>query len=265
MDDTRQKANNIRISIVRMLNSAGSGHTGGSLGMADVFSVLYAKILKDPHSANPDRDRFILSNGHINPVWYAALAEFGFIPKQELSTLRKIGSRLQGHPSSHDLKLVEIPTGSLGQGIGAAAGLALGLKMDDSKSKVYVGLGDGEMQEGSVWEALMAAAHYKLNNLVAFLDRNSIQQGGKTEDMLALEPLKEKVVSFGWHCIEADGHDHTAIEDSLKTETDKPLFIIFNTHLGKGVDFVLDNFKWHGKAMTDDELTDALKQLEAQK
>ncbi|MFH2020065.1 MAG: transketolase [archaeon] len=265
MEDLIKRAQSIRKNIVRMIHAAGSGHTGGSLGMADVFTALYFKVIDNNiFSKNEDRDRFILSNGHICPVWYATLAELGKIPKEELLTLRKINSRLQGHPVNHDLPFAELPTGSLGQGISASVGLALAYKMDKKKNKVYVSLGDGEMEEGSVWEALMAAGHYKLSNLIAFVDRNVIQQGGSTEDMMSLEPLQEKIESFNWTVIVADGHNFNQILDAFNTakkSTDEPVFIIFRTHLGQGVSFVKDNFKWHGTAPNDEQLKIALTEL----
>lgn len=264
MEELREKAKSIRKSIIAMLNNAGSGHTGGSLGMADVFTVLYFRVLADIHTKTGDRDRFILSNGHICPVWYATLAEAGFLKKDELNTLRKINSRLQGHPASTDLPLVEISTGSLGQGICAAVGLALGYRMQGKKSRVYVCLGDGEMQEGSVWEALMAAGHYRLGNLIAFLDRNCVQQAGNTEEMIGLEPLKKKIEAFNWSVIGADGHDFTDILSAFKKaqQSPKPAFIIFRTHMGKGVSFILDRFEWHGKAPSEEQMKKALREIE---
>lgn len=265
IDELKKRAKEIRISIIRMLNEAGSGHTGGSLGMADIFAALYFHIFdKSIHNEKiPDRTRFILSNGHINPVWYATLAEAGFIPKKELLTVRKINSRLQGHPANKELPLVELSTGSLGQGFPAAVGLALGYKMDHKKSKVYCGLGDGEMEEGSIWEALMAASHYKLDNLIAFLDRNKVQQGGKTEDMMSLEPLRDKIKAFNWTIYEADGHNFNEIINVFnKAQKTGPSFIIFNTHMGQGVSFVLDDFNWHGIAPNEEQKNQALKEIE---
>jgi transketolase len=267
MDDSQLKkhAKNIRINIIKMLTKSKSGHTGGSLGMADVFTSLYFHALDaNYYTENPDRDRFILSNGHICPVWYATLAEKGLLKEEELLTLRQINSRLQGHPVNHDLKWAELPTGSLGQGVCAATGLALGYKLDGKKSRVYVGLGDGEMQEGSVWEALMFAAQKKLDNLTAFVDRNFVQQAGNTEDMIGLEPLADKIKSFGWNVIEADGHDFEKINnafDDAKRCKDKPTFIIFRTHMGQGVSFVLDNYKWHGVAPSEEQAAAAIKEL----
>lgn len=261
----QQKARDIRKNIIRMTHRAGSGHPGGSLGMADVFTALYFSVLnRDPKNL-PDRDRFILSNGHICPVWYATLAEAGYIPKEELLTLRQLGTRLQGHPANKVLPIVEISTGSLGQGISAAVGLALGYKMDKRKSKVYVSLGDGEMQEGSVWEALMAAAHYKLANLIAFVDRNKVQQGGKTEEMISLDPLKEKLEAFNWTVYEADGHDFQEILaafDKAKKNPKGPSIILFTTVMGKGVSFMENNYEWHGKAPDDKQAEQALRDLE---
>lgn len=265
-NDLSKKATEIRKSIVLMLNKAGSGHTGGSLGMADVFSALYFKVFdKNIHNlSHADRDRFILSNGHICPVWYATLAEAGFIKKEELMTLRQVNSKLQGHPANHDMPILEISTGSLGQGFPAAVGLALGYKMDKKKSNVFVSLGDGELEEGSIWEALMAASHYKLNNLIAFVDRNMIQQGGKTEEMMSLEPLTDKFAAFGWDVIDCDGHDFDMIIaafEKARESTVRPTMIIFKTHMGQGVSFVYDNFEWHGKAPDGEQVKIALKEL----
>lgn len=264
IDKLKEIAKSIRIDILRMTNAADSGHPGGSLGMADVFAALYFNVLDDSiHTKKPDRDRFILSNGHICPVWYSALAQKDFIPKKELMTLRKLGSRLQGHPANHNLPLTELSTGSLGQGFCAAVGLAIGYDIDKKKSKIYVSLGDGELEEGSTWEAFMAAAHYKLDNLIAFIDRNMVQQAGKTEDMISLEPLKEKLEAFNWNVIEADGHDFKEILDAFeKAKSKGPSVIIFNTHMGQGVSFMKDDFEWHGKAPTDEQLEKAIKEIE---
>ena len=248
-----------------MLNKAGSGHTGGSLGMTDVFTVLYFHVLKNIHNLKiADRDRFILSNGHICPVWYATLAEAGFIKKEELMTLRQINSRLQGHPANHNLPLVELSTGSLGQGFPAAVGLALTYKKDNKKSKVYVSLGDGELDEGSIWEAFMAGAQYKLNNLIAFIDRNMVQQSGKTEEMIALEPLRKKLEAFNWNVIDADGHDFSQIINAFEScrNANGPSVIIFHTIMGKGVSFIEGKYEWHGVAPSDEQMQQALKEIE---
>lgn len=263
--DLKKIAKEIRKSIIIMLNKAKSGHTGGSLGMADVFTVLYFEILKNIHNLDvDDRDRFILSNGHICPVWYATLAEKVFIKKEELLTLRQINSRLQGHPVNHDFEFAEISTGSLGQGINAGVGLALGYKMDNKKSKIYVSMGDGELNEGSVWEAFMFASHYKLNNLIVFIDRNFVQQSGKTEEMMSLEPLNKKFESFGFNVIETDGHNLNEIESAfLKCQNStKPNVIIFKTILGKGVSFIENNYEWHGVAPNDEQMKLALQEIE---
>ena len=266
VEELKEKARTIRKNIIRMTHKAGSGHTGGSLGMADIFTALYFSVLLHKKD-NPEwegRDRFILSNGHICPVWYATLAEAGYIPKEDLLTLRQLGSKLQGHPANIDLPIVELSTGSLGQGVCAAVGLAIGYKLDKKKNTIYVGLGDGEMQEGSVWEALMAAAHYKLNNLIAFVDRNWQQQGGRTKEMIGLEPLKAKLEAFNWTVYEADGHDFGEILGAFKKAKDNskgPSIILFTTVMGKGVSFMENDFGWHGKAPDDKQEKQALKEL----
>lgn len=257
-----EHARNIRANIVKMTNAAGSGHTGGSLGMADVFTALYFNVLQGDQK-DKKGDRFILSNGHICPVWYAALAEKGYIKDDELLTLRQLNSRLQGHPSNNDLSFAELATGSLGQGICASVGLAIGLKMDKKKSFVYCSLGDGELQEGSTWEAFMAASHYKLSNLIFFIDRNLLQQAGETEDMIKIEPLKKKLEAFNLSVIEANGHDFKQILSAFEKAKKKgPSVIIFNTHMGQGVSFIKNKFEWHGKAPNKEELQKALKELE---
>ena len=262
----QERALSIRTSVVRMIHGAGSGHVGGSLGMADVFTALYFSVLshKPEQPDWPERDRLIVSNGHICPVWYATLAEAGYLRKEELMTLRKLGSRLQGHPANKELPLVEISTGSLGQGVSAAVGLALGTRMDRRSQRVYCCLGDGEMQEGSVWEALMAAGHYKLANLTAFVDRNMVQQNGRTEDVIGLEPLRKKLEAFRWTVFEADGHDFEQILDAFgkaKRNTEGPSFIIFNTVMAKGVPFMENDFKWHGTPPDDGVAKRALDAL----
>jgi len=264
IDKLKEVAKSIRVDVLRMINAAGSGHTGGSLGMADIFAALYSNVLDNSiHTKKPDRERFILSNGHICPVWYSALAQKGFIPKKELMTLRKLNSRLQGHPANHDFQLAELSTGSLGQGFCAAVGLAIGYKLDNKKSKIYVSLGDGELEEGSAWEAFMAAAHYKLDNLIAFIDRNMVQQAGKTEDMLGIEPLKEKLEAFNWNVIEADGHDFKEILNAFEKAKNKgPSVIIFHTHMGHGVPSIEDDFNWHGKAMDNEQMEKSIREIE---
>ena len=259
-----EHARNIRRNVVRMTHAAGSGHPGGSLGMADVFAALYFRVMcfRPENPLWEGRDRFILSNGHICPVWYATLAECGAIPKEELLTLRKLGSRLQGHPANVDFPLAELATGSLGQGFPASVGLALANRLNHREGRVFVSLGDGELQEGSCWEAFMAAAHYKLGNLTAFIDRNGQQQAGRTEEMLALEPLADKLRAFGWHVIEADGHDIGRILEAFRAASETgPNVIIFRTVMGKGVSFMEHNFEWHGTVPSDEQLKRALEEL----
>lgn len=264
---TEEKAINIRESILKMLAKAGSGHTGGSMDLADIFSVLYFEILQYK-TENPDwddRDRVILSIGHTAPVLYATLAEAGFFPKEELLTLRQLGSRLQGHPS-RDFRLpgLESSSGSLGQGISVAMGMALAGKMDNRPYRVYCVMGDGEQQEGSVWEAAMAAAHYKLDNLCGIIDRNRLQIDGGTEQVMSLEPLKDKWIAFGWHVIEIDGHDHLQIKNAFceaMTTKLKPTLVLANTVMGKGVPSIENNNKWHGKVPDKEQVNIFLKEL----
>lgn len=262
-------ANQLRISSIRMTTAANSGHPGGSLSSADAFATLYfgGVLAHDP--ANPSwegRDRFILSNGHICPVWYSALGKAGYFPESELATFRQLGSRLQGHPQKGTLPSIEVSTGSLGQGFCVAAGLALGLKMDGKASKVFVSLGDGEVEEGCVWEAAMASSHYKLENLIAFVDRNGLQQNGPTEKVMGIEPLADKWRAFGWNAIEADGHDARQILGAFnraKTAAGgRPTVIIFKTVMGKGVPFMENDHQWHGKALPKEKAEEAVRILE---
>lgn len=258
----------IRINILKSLTEAGSGHTGGSLGLADIFTVLYFSVLhhnpKDP--LWEDRDRLILSIGHVAPVLYASLTEAGYFPKEELMTLRKLGSRLQGHPGKEKgLPGIEVSSGSLGQGLSIAVGLSLAAKMDDKKWRVYSIHGDGELQEGSIWEAAMSAAHYKLDNLTALVDRNGCQIDGYTSDVMELEPLINKWQSFGWNAILCDGNDHVQIIEAYKKASEcigKPSVIIANTKMCKGVKSIEGDYRWHGKVPTKEELKEFLKQLD---
>ena len=235
------RSHEIRADILRSLAEAGSGHTGGSLGLADLFTTLYFHILKHKpeHPSWEDRDRLILSIGHIAPVLYTTLAHAGYFPREELMTLRKLGSRLQGHPGrDHGLPGLELSAGSLGQGLSVAVGMAISAKMDQAAWRVYSVHGDGEMQEGSIWEAAMSAAHYKLDNLVAFIDRNGVQIDGKTSDVMEIEPLAGKWEAFGWEVFHCDGHDHAKIIETVdlaKRKTGKPKVIILKTIMGKGV------------------------------
>lgn len=260
------KAQIIRQGIIETLATAGSGHSGGSLGMTDVFTALYFNLLKhDPHNPHwPDRDRVILSNGHICPVWYVTLAEAGYFPKEELKTLRKINSRLQGHPHLHSLPGVENTAGPLGQGISQACGLALGLRMDHKQNRVICLTSDGEHQEGQTWEAYLFAAKHALGNLTVFVDRNYIQIDGRTEDIMPLDPLAQKLTAFNWHVQEIDGHDFSAIQSAFETAqtlSDQPSVIICNTIPGKGVDFMENDYRWHGAAPSPEQAVQALTQL----
>lgn len=258
---------NIRKNIVEMITESKSGHPGGSLSAVEILTYLYFKEMNinENNLDSKERDYFVLSKGHAAPVLYATLSEKGFIPKEELMTLRKLGSKLQGHPDSKKIKAIDISTGSLGQGISNAVGLALGAKLDNSSSRVYTVLGDGELQEGLVWEATMSAAHYKLNNLVAFVDYNTLQIDGKNEDVMNIEPLDKKFESFGWNVIIIDGHDFGEIEkalDSAKKIEDKPTVVIAKTVKGKGVSFMENNAGWHGTAPNIEQRDLAINELE---
>ena len=260
-------AKKIRRDIITMIGTAGSGHPGGSLSAVEILTALYFKVLKhDP--ANPhwqDRDRFILSKGHAAPVLYAALCESGYLPEEELCTLRKIDSRLQGHPECTLTPGVEMSAGALGQGLSFGIGVALTGRLDSKDYRTYVLLGDGECDEGQVWEAAMAAAHFKLDKLIAIVDNNGIQLDGWNKDIMNLEPLNEKWKSFGWNVIEANGHDIAevieAFEQAKKT-LGQPTVIIAHTVKGKGVSFMENNPDFHGKAPNAEELKIALKELE---
>lgn len=261
------RANEIRQDIIKMLLEAGSGHSAGSLGMTDVFTALYfGGVLnydaKDPWKA--DRDRVILSNGHICPVWYATLAHAGFFPVEELKTLRKLGSRLQGHPHYRELPGVENTGGPLGQGLSQAIGLALSARMDSNTYRMYCLMSDGELQEGQNWEAIMFAGKNNLHNLTAIVDRNNIQIDGFTEDIMPLEPLFDKLRAFGWSVIEINGHDIAEIIAAIekaKTVFENPTVIIAHTIPGKGVNFMENKFEWHGKPPTAEEAKIALHEL----
>lgn len=245
------QANEIRQDIIKMLTTAKSGHSAGPLGMADVFTALYFEILNhNPKKPDwPERDRLFLSNGHIVPVRYATMARAGYFPVAELKTLRQFGSRLQGHPERLRLPGLESTSGPLGSGVSQAAGHALALRMDGLKNRVYVLTGDGELDEGNIWEGVMFAAKYKLNNLVAIVDRNNIQIDGPTESVMPLGELSDKFTAFGWHVLEIDGHNMQSIIDSCnmaKAIEDKPTVIIARTIPGKGVDYMEYDYRWHG-------------------
>lgn len=259
-------ATRLRTEVIKMLAEAGSGHPGGSLSAADIMAALFFYKLRHD-SGNPDwegRDRFILSKGHAAPILYAALALSGYFPLPYLDTLRKKGSSLQGHPDRLSLPGIEMSTGSLGQGLSISTGLALGLRLSHSSSRVYVLMGDGEQQEGMVWEAAMSAAHYRLDHLTAIIDRNQLQIDGPTESVMSLGNLKAKWEAFGWHTIEIDGHDMSQLVDALDEAEQvkaKPTMIIANTIKGKGVSFMEGKVKYHGVAPTKEEREVALGEL----
>lgn len=264
--ELEQKANTIRQDIIKELVEAKSGHSAGPLGMADVFTALYFEIMDyDPKEPNhPERDRLILSNGHICPVRYAAMAEAGFFPKEELMTLRKLGSRLQGHPERTKLPGVETTSGPLGSGLAQAAGYAYAAKMDGRKFRVFCVCSDGEHEEGNHWEAVMFAGKNNLHNLTAIVDRNNIQIDGFTEDIMPLEPLVEKYKAFNWSVIEIDGHNIEEIVDAAnkaKAIFENPTVIIAHTIPGKGVEFMENLPEWHGKPPNKPESVQALKEL----
>ena len=258
----------VRMGIINSTHSAKAGHPGGSLSAADMFTYLYFKELNvDPKNPKwEDRDRFVLSKGHTAPGLYAALAHRGFFPVEDLITLRHVGSYLQGHPNMNMVPGVDMSTGSLGQGISTAVGMALGLKHQGKTSRVYTLLGDGEIQEGQVWEACMAAAHYKLDNLVAIVDNNGLQIDGNVADVMSPYPIVDKLAAFGFHTIAIDGHDFDQIESAFneaKTVKGQPTAIVMKTVKGKDVSFMENNASWHGKATNDAERVVALKDLEA--
>ena len=252
IEELEQIANEIRKSIITMLEAAGSGHSAGPLGMADVFTALYFDVLQhDPKNPEwEERDYCILSNGHIVPVRYATMAHAGYFPKSELMTLRKHGSRLQGHPERKLLPGLESTSGPLGSGLSQAAGIALALKMNNEHHRwVYCLTGDGELNEGNIWEAMMFAAKYRLYNLTVIIDRNNIQIDGETEDIMPLEDLRAKWEAFGWHVIDIDGHNIEAIIDACdmaRAIAEKPVVIIAHTIPGKGVDYMEYDYRWHG-------------------
>ncbi len=259
-------ANTIREDVIKMLYEAKSGHSAGSIGLADIFTALYFNVLyHDPKNPSwPDRDRLVLSNGHVCPVMYAAMANAGYFPKEELLTLRKLGSRLQGHPHRTALPGIENSSGPLGQGLSQAVGMAIVSKCERKRWRVYAVISDGEHGEGQTWEAVMLASKYKLGNLTAIMDRNNIQIDGFTEEVLPLEPLDEKYRSFGWHVIEVDGHNiHEIIDACEKSKAiyEKPTLIIAHTIPGKGIPFMEFLTEWHGKPPTQKEAEEALNLL----
>lgn len=261
-----EQARQIRIDILEMIYKAKSGHPGGSLSAADIVTTLYFHVLRiDPANPKwPDRDRFILSKGHACPVMYAALAERGFFSKEVLSTLRQIDSPLQGHPDMKKVPGVEMSTGTLGQGLSVGVGMALGGKLDKKGFRVYVLLGDGEVQEGQVWEAAMSASKYRLDNLTAIIDYNRLQVDGFVDDVMPIEPLGLKWEAFGWHVLEINGHSIAEILAALseaKNIKHKPTCIIAHTIKGKGVSFMENRPEWHGKAPNEEQYRQALIEL----
>ncbi len=263
--ELEEKARQIRLSIVQMLAKAGSGHPGGSLSSTDILTCLYFSVMRhNPHDPDwPERDRFHLSKGHCCPALYAVLAEMGYFPKSELMSLRKMGAMLQGHPDRHTPG-IEVCSGSLGQGLSVALGMSLAAKIDKSDYRVYCLMGDGEIQEGNIWEAAMAASHYKRDNLCAILDYNGFQIDGRVSEVMAIEPLADKWRAFGWHTIEIDGHNMASIHkafDTAKKIKEKPTIIIAKTIKGKGVSFMENVVDFHGRAPSSEETNLAVKEL----
>ena len=266
LDELKSISKEIRKDIVKMLTESASGHPGGSLSATDIMTVLFFKEMNlDPNNEkDPNRDRFVLSKGHAAPVLYSALARRGYFPVEELSTLRKFKSRLQGHPSIQYLPGIDMSTGSLGQGVSAAVGMALAGKIDEKYYRVYTLLGDGELEEGQVWEAAMCAAHYKLNNLTAFIDFNGLQIDGDITKVMNPCPIDKKFEAFGWNVLVIDGHNYEEIIDAIekaKECKDKPTAVVCNTVKGKGVSFMENQAAWHGTAPSKEQCETALKEL----
>ena len=265
--DLEKKATEIRIDLIKMLEHSGSGHSAGPLGLADIFTALYFRVLKhNPENPDwPERDILILSNGHCVPVRYVTMAHAGYFPKKELMTLRQFGSRLQGHPERLRLPGMETTSGPLGCGLSQACGMALALRMDKIDNRwVYTVMSDGELDEGNSWEAVMLASKYKLNNLIAIVDRNNIQIDGPTEIVMPLENLSAKWESFGWHVLEINGNDIEAVIDAAamaKAIVERPVVIIAHTVPGKGVDFMEYDFHWHGAQPNHEQAKVALREL----
>lgn len=261
-------ATRARMGILTATHAAGSGHPGGSLSAADVLTYLYCKEMRvDPARPDwPERDRFVLSKGHCAPGLYAVLALKGFFPEEELTTLRKIGSRLQGHPDMHKTPGVDFSTGSLGQGISAAAGMALAAKREGKNLRVYTLLGDGEIQEGQVWEALMFARHYQLDNFCVIIDNNNLQIDGSIDQVMSPYPIADKLTAFGCRTLPIDGHDFEQIEEAFETARKTkgvPSAILMKTTKGKGVSFMENQVGWHGKAPNDEQYAQAMEELSA--
>jgi transketolase len=264
--ELKEIARKIRVDIIEMLEASQSGHPGGSLSAVEILTALYFKEMNiDP--ANPkseDRDRFVLSKGHGTPVLYGTLAERGFFPKEELKNFRKLGSMLQGHPDMKEIPGVDMTTGSLGQGLAAANGMALAGKLNNKDYRVYAVIGDGECQEGLIWEAAMLSAHYKLDNITVFLDYNGLQIDGPNKEIMNIDPIDEKFKAFGWNVLTIDGHSIDEIIKSIgeaKETKDKPTIIIAKTSKGKGISFMENQVGWHGKAPSAEEAQKALEEL----
>ena len=256
----------VRVGVVKAIHNAGSGHPGGSLSAADIVTALYfSEMNVDPKNPKMEgRDKFILSKGHAGPVQYSALALKGYFPVEDFMTLRKLGSKFQGHPDMNKVPGIEMSTGSLGQGFAAAGGMAIANKLNNDPGRIYVLLGDGEIQEGIVWEAAMSAAHYKLDNMVGILDYNGLQIDGRNEDVMTVAPVAEKFRAFGWNVLEINGHDFEEILDAFAKDREckgKPTMIVAKTVKGKGVSFMEDNAGWHGKAPNDEETEQAVAEL----
>jgi transketolase len=267
LEDLQAIAKRVRREIVEMTGAAKSGHPGGSLSAVEVVVTLYFDVMRhDPANPKwPERDRFILSKGHAAPVLYAALAEAGYTPLDQLNTLRKLGSIYQGHPDVRFLPALDASTGSLGQGVSLALGMGVAAKLDNSPSRVYVMLGDGEVQEGQIWEGAMFASYHKVDNIVAIVDYNKIQLDGFVKDIMDVEPLAEKWRAFGWHTLELDGHDIPALQAAFAEASatkGKPTAIVAHTVKGKGVSFMENNPKYHGVAPTPAEVALALQELQ---
>ncbi|MDO9534208.1 MAG: transketolase [Bacillota bacterium] len=267
LEELRVKARDLRKDIITMIYKAGSGHPGGSLSVIDILVVLYYKVMNinSGNYLDPQRDRLVLSKGHACPALYAVLADKGFFSRTFLDTLRKIDSPLQGHPDMLKTPGIEISTGSLGQGLSAANGMALAARLDNSKRRTYVILGDGELQEGQIWEAAMSSAHYRLDNLTAFLDYNGLQIDGWTRDVKSTDPIVDKWRSFGWHVLEVDGHDYASLLEAVgraHAYKGAPTMIIAHTVKGKGVSFMENQIDWHGQAPNKEQYEIALADLE---
>lgn len=264
--DYREIAARIRCDVIKATFRAGSGHPGGSLSAADIVTALYfGEMNIDPENPNmKGRDKFILSKGHAAPVQYAALAERGYFPVEDIMGLRKLGNIFQGHPNMQMVPGIEMSTGSLGQGFSASVGFALANRLDGDPGRIYVLLGDGELQEGIVWEAAMSAAHYRLDNITAIVDWNGLQIDGANDDVMRVSPIDEKFRAFGWHTVVIDGHDFDQIRgafEEARRMKNRPTAVIAKTHKGMGVSFMLDNAGWHGKAPDEEQAKQAVEEL----